>query len=222
MGRWPWGSKWRSRPDKVCTGCGSGGCSRSGATGTSPSRGLGWPSTLLRSTTGRCAVATSWSGRGSGTARGAAIAAYIGSGEWPIRLNVLRGDSIGPGETGLVRVQLPQPLLLVPGDRFVVRDLGRAETIGGGEVLDVDPVLPASRARPDLSIDRVIAERGWVRPDQLERLTGERREPTVGSWVVDSARLATARTELAARIEAAPAPGLDVAELAGRCRAGLP
>jgi selenocysteine-specific elongation factor len=153
--------------------------------------------------------------------RRAALAAYIGSGEWPIRLNVLRGDSIGPGETGLVRVQLPQALLLVPGDRFVVRDLGRAETIGGGEVLDVDPVLPATRARPDMSIDRVIAERGWVRPDELERLTGERREPTVGSWVVDSARLATARTELAARIEAAPAPGLDVAELADRDRAVL-
>src|SRR5918994_704806 len=136
-------------------------------------------------------------------------------------LNVLRADSIGPCETGLVRMQLPQALPLVPGDRFVVRDLGRAETIGGGEVLDVDPVLPATRARPDMSIDRVIAERGWVRPDELERLTGERREPTVGSWVVDSARLATARTELAARIEAAPAPGLDVAELEDRDRAVL-
>jgi selenocysteine-specific elongation factor len=153
--------------------------------------------------------------------RRAALAAYIGSGEWPIRLNVLRADSIGPCETGLVRMQLPQALPLVPGDRFVVRDLGRAETIGGGEVLDVDPVLPATRARPDLSIDRVIAERGWVRPDELERLTGERREPTVGSWVVDSGRLATARTELAARIEAAPAPGLDVAELEDRDRAVL-
>ena len=153
--------------------------------------------------------------------RRAALAAYIGSGEWPIRLNVLRGDSIDPGETGLVRMQLPEALPLVPGDRFVVRDLGRAETIGGGEVLDVDPALPVSRARPDRSIGRVIAERGWVRPDELERLTGERREPTVGSWVVDPARLATARDQLAARIEASPAPGLDVAELEDRDRAVL-
>jgi selenocysteine-specific elongation factor len=153
--------------------------------------------------------------------RRAALAAYIGSGEFPIRLNVLRGDSIGPGETGLVRIRLPEALPLLPGDRFVVRDLGRAETVGGGEVLDVDPVLPARRARPDLSVDRVIAERGWVRPDELERLTGERREPTVGWWVVDSARLDSARAELAARIEAAPAPGLDVAELEDRDRAVL-
>ncbi len=153
--------------------------------------------------------------------RRAALAAYIGSGECPIRLNVLRGDSIGPGETGLVRMQLPEALPLLTGDRFVVRDLGRAETIGGGEVLDVDPVLPISRARPDRSIDRVIAERGWVRPDELERLTGQRREPTVGSWVVDPVRLATARNQLAARVEASPAPGLDVAELDDRERAVL-
>lgn len=153
--------------------------------------------------------------------RRAALAAYIGSAECPIRLNVLGGDSIGPGETGMARLRLPVALPLAPGDRFVVRDLGRAETIGGGEVLDVDPVLPVSRARPDRSIDRVVAERGWVRPDELERLTGQRREPTVGSWIVDPARLSTARNELAARIEAAPAPGLDVAELDDRDRAVL-
>jgi selenocysteine-specific elongation factor len=153
--------------------------------------------------------------------RRAALAAYVGSGERPIRINVLQGDSIGPGETGLVRMRLAEALPLVPGDRFVVRDLGRGETVGGGEVLDVDPVLPASRARPDLSVDRVVAERGWVDPDELERLTGERREPTVGSWVVDPARLSAARSELAARIEAAPAPGLDVAELEERDRAVL-
>jgi selenocysteine-specific elongation factor len=157
--------------------------------------------------------------------RRAALAAYIGSGERPIRITVLqgdnKGDSIGPGETGLVRMRLPEALPLVPGDRFVVRDLGRGETVGGGEVLDVDPVLPASRARPDLSTDRVVTERGWVRPDELERLTGEHREPNVGSWVVDPARLSAARRELAARIEAAPAPGLDVAELEERDRAVL-
>ena len=40
----------------------------------------------------------------------------------------------------------------VPGDRFVLRESGRDETVGGGEVLDVAPVLPgvegaARRAR---------------------------------------------------------------------------
>jgi selenocysteine-specific elongation factor len=153
--------------------------------------------------------------------RRAAFAAYIGSGEFPFRLSVLGADSIGPGDEGLVRMRLPVTLPLVPGDRFVVRDLGRSETVGGGEVLDVDPVLPVSRARPDRSVDRVIAERGWVEPDELVRLTGESRAPTIGAWVVEPGRLAAARDDLAARIAAAPAPGLDVAELDDRDRAVL-
>ena len=73
-----------------------------------------------------------------------------------------------PGNTGLVRLHLPVELPLLPGDRFVVRESGRAETVGGGEVLDVAPVLPASRAAPTLSVDRVVAERGWVDADELD------------------------------------------------------
>ena len=64
-----------------------------------------------------------------------------------------RPESVAPGDTGAVcgctsRVALP----LLPGDRYVLRETGRDETVGGGEVLDVAPVLPASRAaRPPSS-----------------------------------------------------------------------
>ena len=37
---------------------------------------------------------------------------------------------------------------------------------------------------PTVDVDRVVAERGWVDADELELLTGERRAPTVGRWVV--------------------------------------
>ena len=74
---------------------------------------------------------------------------------------------------------------LVPGDRFVLRETGRDETVGGGEVLDVAPVLPACRGRPDRDVERVVAERGWIDAAELERLTGEHRVPTIGRWVVD-------------------------------------
>ena len=43
-----------------------------------------------------------------------------------------------------MRVHLAAALPLVPGDRFVLRELGRGETVGGGEVLDVDPVRDRS------------------------------------------------------------------------------
>jgi selenocysteine-specific elongation factor len=82
-------------------------------------------------------------------------------------------------------------------------------------------VLPATRARPDRSVDRVVAERGWVEADELERLTGERRAATVGDWVVAPDVLASARAALAERVAAAGDLGLDVARLDEQERAVL-
>jgi len=96
-----------------------------------------------------------------------------------------------------VRLRLPDVVPLLPGDRFVLRESGRGETIGGGEVLDIDPIVRASRAKPDRSVDRVIAERGWVDANELTLLTGETREPLVGRWVVEPDVLASQTAELA-------------------------
>ena len=155
------------------------------------------------------------------TRRGAYLA-YIGSGEFPVKLRVLGHDGIAPGGTGLVRLHLTEALPLIPGDRYVLRESGRDETVGGGEVLDVAPVLPASKARPDRSVERVIAERGWVDVDDLQALTGERREPMLGRAVASPQWLATARHDVAARIDAAVNIGLDIAELDERQRAIVP
>jgi selenocysteine-specific elongation factor len=87
-------------------------------------------------------------GLGHDVSRRGAHVAHIGSGEHPVRLRVLGPDAIGAGATGLVRLHLPVALPLVLGDRYVLRESGRGETVGGGEVLDVAPVLPASRAAP--------------------------------------------------------------------------
>ena len=66
------------------------------------------------------------------------------------------------------------------------------------------PCCPASRARPDRDVERVIAERGWVDADELELLTGERRVPTVGGWVVDPVALGAAVARLDAGLDAGP------------------
>src|SRR4051794_26876281 len=146
---------------------------------------------------------------------------YAGSGEHPVRLRVLGAEAIPPGASGLVRLHLPEALPLLPGDRFVLRESGRAETVGGGEVLDVAPVLAASRAKPDRSVDRVIAERGWVDVAELERLTGERRDAVIGSWVVAPEALAAAVEEVQAGVESAGPLGLELAVLDDRQRAVL-
>jgi selenocysteine-specific elongation factor len=151
--------------------------------------------------------------------RRGAFVAYIGSGEHPVRLRVLAGDRVRPGDDGLVRLHLPVALPLLPGDRYVLRETGRAETVGGGEVLDVAPVLPASRARPDRSVERLVRERGWIEADELERLTGERRSPTAGGWIVDPTVLETRIRDLAAAVQDAGPLGLDIATLRERDRA---
>ncbi len=146
------------------------------------------------------------------TRRGAHVA-YVGSGEFPVRMRVLGPSEIGPGGAGAVRLHLPVGLPLLPGDRFILRESGREETVGGGEILDVDPIVPAARATPDRDVGRVIAERGRVDVDHLFRLTGERREPDVGRWAVAPAVLAEAREKVAAAVAAAGSVGLDTASL---------
>jgi selenocysteine-specific elongation factor len=110
---------------------------------------------------------------------------------------------------------------LLPGDRFVLRESGRDETVGGGEVLDIEPVLRASRAAPDRTIERVVRERGWVTVDDVERLTGQRVEPTVGGWVTTGDELAAMRTALVDRVAGAGVLGVDLASFDDRERAVL-
>ncbi|MGI9622467.1 MAG: selenocysteine-specific translation elongation factor [Acidimicrobiales bacterium] len=138
---------------------------------------------------------------------------YLGSGEHPVRMRILGPAALNPGETGQVRLHLTKPLPLVVGDRFVLRESGRGETIGGGRILDVDPVLRASKASPDGSVERFISERGWVEADHLERTTGIRVEPTLGKWVVDEEVLGSQLEELAQAVEDAGPLGLELASL---------
>ena len=146
---------------------------------------------------------------------------YLGSGEHPVRMRILGPEALDPGTEGAVRIHLPEPLPLLPGDRFVLRESGRAETVGGGEVLDVDPMERASRARPDRSVDRVVRERGWVPVDELERLTGERREPDLDRWVVDPVVLHRTLEDLRNALADAGPRGLDLVGLGELARAAV-
>jgi len=152
--------------------------------------------------------------------RGAHVV-YLGCGEHPVRMRILGPDALDPGTEGAVRIHLPEPLPLLPGDRFVLRESGRAETVGGGEVLDVDPTERASRARPDRSVDRVVRERGWVPVDELERLTGERREPDLDRWVVDPVVLHRTLEDLRNALADAGPRGLDLVGLGELARAAV-
>ncbi len=146
------------------------------------------------------------------TRRGAHVA-YIGSGEHAVRMRVLGPDRIDPGTSGSVRLHLPVGLPLLPGDRFILRESGRGVTLGGGEILDVDPIVAAAKARPDRSVERVVKERGRVEVGLLERLTGTRREADIGRWAVDPVVLNETRAHLRLAVDQAGSLGLEIASL---------
>ena len=155
--------------------------------------------------------------------RRGAFAASIGSGEHPVRVRILGSSAIAPGGAGFVRVHLPHPLPLAPGDRFILRDHGREQTVGGGVVLDVAPVRPASKARPSADPQHIVDERGWVELARLERLTGGATwvGRTVGTYAVSDDAHDRANKRLLELVGSAGSLGLDVAVLDDRERAAL-
>jgi selenocysteine-specific elongation factor len=63
---------------------------------------------------------------------------HAGTAEVEAEVRRLRGtDALAPGARDYVRFLLTEPLLLVPGDRFIVRMFSPVVTIGGGTVLDI-------------------------------------------------------------------------------------
>jgi len=53
---------------------------------------------------------------------------------------------IAPGGTAFAQLQLAEPQLLLPGDRFIIRQFSPVTTIGGGIVLDASPLLQKPKA----------------------------------------------------------------------------
>jgi selenocysteine-specific elongation factor len=92
-----------------------------------------------------------------------------------------------PGQEAFARLKLPEAALLLPGDRFIIRQFSPVVTIGGGVVLDAEPLLRgrgdvslleilaggdadailkariARRQHEGISISRLVAETGWTR-----------------------------------------------------------
>ena len=146
--------------------------------------------------------------------RRGAYAVHIGSGEYSAKVRILGTMSLEPGDAGAVRLHLPYGLPLLPGDRFVLREHGREETVGGGVVLDVDPTRPASKADPTDDVTRIVRERKWIR---LADLRLRSRQPWTGpvldEWAADPAELEATQARVVAAVDAAGPLGLDAAAL---------
>ena len=95
--------------------------------------------------------------------------------------------AVKPGETTYARLRLAEPALLLPGDRFIVRQFSPVVTIGGGIVLDASPLTRslhkdstlealassdrktvvqarvAHTHHDGISLHELVAETGWTR-----------------------------------------------------------
>ncbi|MFM9085816.1 MAG: selenocysteine-specific translation elongation factor [Acidimicrobiia bacterium] len=152
-----------------------------------------------------------------GVGRRGAWAVHLGAGEWRVRLRPIGGREVAVGARGPVRVRLDARIPLRPGDRFVLRDVGRGVTVAGGEVLDVAPVRRVGRASPDGDPARLVRERGWLTADEFARLAGRRHDgvpgvAAVGPWVTAPETLEAMRRDLAMRVVRTP-DGLEMAHL---------
>jgi selenocysteine-specific elongation factor len=74
------------------------------------------------------------------------------------RIIPLESEEIAPGQEAFIQIRLESPAALLPGDRFVLRSYSPAITIGGGEVLDPNPVRHRSRQAKTLESLRLMLE----------------------------------------------------------------
>jgi len=91
---------------------------------------------------------------------GAPVHFHSGTAEVEAQVRLLDGSQpLKPGSSGLIRLDLRDPLLLLPGDRFILRMFSPVVTIAGGTVLDIAPPSRMNRADSAARL-RVIAGGG--------------------------------------------------------------
>ncbi len=109
------------------------------------------------------------------TGRGA-FKVYAGASEADATIRLLEGASLEAGGEAYVRITTARPLVLDVFDRFVLRESGRQETVGGGSVLD-----PAPPRRAGRSPESRLARRASAARDELPAILAEEREAVQAS-----------------------------------------
>jgi selenocysteine-specific elongation factor len=82
---------------------------------------------------------------------------HAGTAEVEAQARLLEGDVLKPGGHAFVRFLLRDPVLLLPGDRFIVRMFSPVVTIGGGAVLEIAPPERLRRAQTAKRL-RILAD----------------------------------------------------------------
>jgi selenocysteine-specific elongation factor len=119
---------------------------------------------------------------------------HQGTAERIAEVAFLLRNELAPGESAVAQLRLSEPALLLPGDRFILRQFSPVVTIGGGAVLDAraprhrrndasvakfvetlergnrDEILAALAAASarGLTLDEIISRTGWTETEVRE------------------------------------------------------
>lgn len=88
--------------------------------------------------------------------------------EVPAQVILLDRDALIPGDSAYIQLRLRHPVLLLPGDPFVLRSYSPQATLGGGRVLD--PMPPRRRRRSDEALALLQALGEHSEPDTVRLL----------------------------------------------------
>jgi selenocysteine-specific elongation factor len=83
---------------------------------------------------------------------GSPVKFHTGTSEATASVYLLQGDRVQGGEQALVQIQLSQPIVAGPTDRFILRSLSPVRTIGGGIVIEALE-RKLRRSRPEVLED---------------------------------------------------------------------
>ncbi len=105
----------------------------------------------------------------------ASVDFFSGAAETPARVRLLGTRVLTPGEEGWVQLRLEQPVALVKGDRFIIRQPSPSVTIGGGRVVNPFPGRRHRRFRPEVLEQLETLAHGT--PDEILLQDLERQQP---------------------------------------------
>jgi selenocysteine-specific elongation factor len=145
-------------------------------------------------------------------------------------VNLYENEQLKPGTESFALLRSSAPLLVVPGDRFIIRQFSPLVTIGGGVVLDAFPlpklkaearehllkvsatgdhekILTARIARRSVQgipIERLVTETGWpanIIRAELEAPMKSGAIAKLGNHFLDSAAITSSKTLLVSRLK---------------------
>ncbi|MBS1250167.1 MAG: Selenocysteine-specific elongation factor [Chloroflexi bacterium] len=104
---------------------------------------------------------------------------FLGADETLARVRLLGAEMLLPGEEGWLQLEVPEPVVALRGDHYILRRPSPGETLGGGVVLDPHPEYRHKRFDEHV-LARLDALTGGEPTDILRQVI---RSAGVGQWL---------------------------------------